>query len=130
MEIGSHTKPSPAQASAPSRAEQITAAAAAGTDVSPETAVQQAEAVRFEPRGTVGRRAALDEVIRGAMERHLTIDPETRAVVTESIDPDTGKVVRQIPDETLLKLRLYARELRDAENAESGDGQHRTAKLA
>ena len=96
--------------------------------------MQPAEPVRFEPHEGAGRSAALDEVVRAAMERHLTIDPKTRAVVVQSVDPHTGEVVQQVPDETLLKLRLYARELRDAGTSArgegAGDGAKRTTRIA
>lgn len=130
MEIGSSTKsPAPAGAPASPRAEAV-AATAVRTELPADVAVQQPEPVRFQPSEGAEKRAALDHVVRAAMERHLAIDPETKAVVVQSVDPATGKVVRQIPDETLLKLRLYARELRDATSAEAGEGAKRVTRIA
>ena len=129
MEIGSVTKSStPHGVSAQPRADPV--AGSVKTDLRPDAAVQPVESVRFAPDKGVEKRAALEEVVRRAMERHITIDPKTRAVVVESIDPDTGKVVRQIPDETLLKLRVYARELREAGGAEADEPGRRAGRIA
>ena len=39
------------------------------------------------------------------------IDPQTRTIVMQKKDRETGETVSQLPDETLLKLRAYSREL-------------------
>ena len=52
------------------------------------------------------------------IRRNITIDPKTREVLFQSIDRRTGEVVRQVPEEALLKLRAYAREMRDADNTD------------
>jgi uncharacterized FlaG/YvyC family protein len=45
-------------------------------------------------------------------ERDVTIDPATREVVLRMIDSRSGEVVRQVPDQALLRIRAYANELR------------------
>jgi hypothetical protein len=70
--------------------------------------------VRFEPSDGMAGRAALDAYLRAALRRDVEIDPATREIVTKVVDEGTGEVVRQMPDEALLRLRAYARELREA----------------
>ncbi len=45
------------------------------------------------------------------VQSRLVIEPRTRTVVLEKKDQRTGETVSQLPDETLLKLRIYSREL-------------------
>lgn len=132
MEIGSIAKPAAVSTPpAPQRVESLATAGAVKTELAPEASVQQAgkaEAVRFEPTQGVQARAALEAAIRDVIEHNITIDPKSREVVFQSIDKRTGEVVRQVPDETLLKLRAYAREMREAE---SSDGEvRRVEKIA
>ena len=57
--------------------------------------------------------------LREVIERRLEVDPKTRSIILRKTDRDTGEVVDQYPDETLLKLRALSRELieRDRESA-------------
>ena len=63
------------------------------------------------------------------VERKLVIDPQTRAIVIQKKDTRTGETVSQLPDEVLLKLRAYSRELseRARETAEANHQIERTA---
>jgi hypothetical protein len=128
------------------RAEVVATQGSIGVELAPEKTVQSAqagEAVRLDvrtqdrdarardaqTRAAFERRTAenqkqqrqadqdLDEVV----ERKLVIEPRTRAIVLQKKDQDTGETISQLPDETLLKLRIYSRELteraRDAADA-------------
>ncbi len=68
--------------------------------------------------------------LRDVIERRLDIEPKTRSVILRKTNRDTGEVVEQLPDETLLKLRIWSREIiernRDAEAARS----HEVERLA
>lgn len=61
--------------------------------------------------------------LREVIERRLDIDPKTRSVILRKTNRDTGEVVEQLPDETLLKLRTWSREIlersREAEASRS-----------
>lgn len=46
------------------------------------------------------------------VSRNVTIDPGTREVVLQAISKQSGEVVRQVPDQALLRIRAYAREMR------------------
>ena len=68
--------------------------------------------------------------LRDVIERRLDIEPKTRSVILRKTNRDTGEVVEQVPDETLLKLRIWSREIiernRDAEASRS----HEVERLA
>jgi flagellar protein FlaG len=107
---------------APQRAETLASAGAVRTELPPEAAVQQADApatVRFDPSDGSLERAALDEALQRVIHRRIVIDPKTREVVDQRVDSETGEVIRQVPDEAILKMRAFAREMRERmENSE------------
>jgi flagellar protein FlaG len=117
MDTGSIARPSPISAlNAPERVDTLAAAGAVKTDLAPEAAVQQVHeigAVRFEPSEGAEARAKLDAAMREVIDRRIEIEPTTREVVYQTIDRETGEVVRQIPDEALMRLRAYSREMRE-----------------
>lgn len=43
-----------------------------------------------------------------SVERHNRIDPDTKTVVYQEVDPASGDIVVQIPDAVVLKARAYA----------------------
>ena len=51
---------------------------------------------------------------RSDVSRNVTIDPGTREVVLQAISRQSGEVVRQVPDQALLRIKAYAREMRHA----------------
>ncbi|KFC67130.1 hypothetical protein FG93_04105 [Bosea sp. LC85] len=57
--------------------------------------------------------------LRDLIERRIVIEPRTREVVIQKKNRVTGETVSQLPDETLLRLRIYSREL--AEKARLAD---------
>lgn len=68
---------------------------------------------------------ATDETV----ERKLIIDPQTRAIVLQKKDLQTGETISQLPDETLLKLRAYSRELSERAR-EAEDPHHQIERTA
>jgi hypothetical protein len=130
MDTGGIAKIPAATAPTPLRAD-IVHPGAVRTELPPEAAVRPAdaaEAVRFEPARDLAQRAALDAALQDMIRRNIEIDPRTREVVEQVVDQSTGRVVRQTPEEALLRLRAYARELREPE--EAGDGTRRVEKIA
>ena len=72
-----------------------------------------------------GRRAADNEQASRVaqrttpqVERQNVLDPESNSLVYVATNTDTGQVLRQIPSETLLRLRVYAETV---ENQQSED---------
>jgi uncharacterized FlaG/YvyC family protein len=132
-----------------SRADVTAQAGSVAVELPPEKTVQSASAgaavnveVRAETRDAQsradGERRARDnaqnsrEAARAAdetVERKLIIDPRTRAIVLQKKDPDTGETISQLPDETLLKLRAYSRELSDRAR-EASEPQHQVERTA
>jgi hypothetical protein len=45
--------------------------------------------------------------------REITIDPQSREVIFRVIDVRSRQVVRQVPDEALLRMRAYTRAIAD-----------------
>jgi len=68
-------------------------------------------AVRVDLSDGVERRAALDQLLREVIQRHLIIEPRTREVVQQTVNSTTGEVLRQFPEEAILRLRAHAREM-------------------
>jgi flagellar protein FlaG len=118
MDTGGIAKiPAVTAPTAPPRADILHSAKGVATELASDAAVQQAgesEAVRFDPsRAAPG--AALDATVSEFIKRNIEIDPKTREVVFQVLDRDSGRVIRQTPDEAILRLRAYIRELRVAE---------------
>jgi flagellar protein FlaG len=69
--------------------------------------------------------------LREVIERRLEVDPKTRAIVLRKTDRDTGEVVEQLPDETMLKLRALSRELIERERESAAAAQtHEIERIA
>ncbi|HEY8383111.1 MAG TPA: flagellar protein FlaG [Microvirga sp.] len=117
MDVGSTSRtPSPSAATAPPRQETLVSAGAVRTELKPEDTVQQApetSPVRLELSQNAESRAAIDRALRETIDRRIDIDPKTREVVFQTIDRDSGEVIRQVPDEVLMRMRAYAREMRE-----------------
>jgi uncharacterized FlaG/YvyC family protein len=123
METGSISRPTPIPAhNAPQRTDSLAATGAVRTELPAEAAVQQVnevEAVRFEPSEGAKERAAAERALQDVIKRRIEIEPKSREVVYQKVNEETGEVVRQVPDEALMRLRAYAREMR--EKAEASD---------
>ena len=134
METGHVSKPVAPAAPAAPRVDILAAAGAVKTQLAPEAAVQQAgetPPVRFVPSDGADFSASLDSAMREVVERNITIDPRTRELVFQTISKETGEVVRQVPDEAMLRLRAYVREMREAEeNGRAGSDVPRVEKIA
>lgn len=121
MDVGSITRtPTPTPLNAPQRADSLVASGAVRTELKTEAAVQQVRPVdhaRFDPTNETASRAALDQLVRETIARRIVLEPKTREVIYQSVNEETGEVVRQVPDEAILRLRAYAREMREKDAA-------------
>ena len=62
-----------------------------------------------DPRASTSRTPAPDaKATETAMEPRIRIDQDTKAVVYQEVDPNSGDVVVQLPDPVVLKARAYA----------------------
>ncbi|WP_029063082.1 flagellar protein FlaG [Labrenzia sp. DG1229] len=73
-----------------------------------------------------GRRSADNEQSQRAaqrttpqVERRNVVDPDSESLVFVATNTDTGQVLRQIPSETLLRLRVYAETVENQQTEES-----------
>lgn len=126
-----------------SRAEVVATQGGVGVELAPEKTVQSAQAgeaisldiraqdrdarsrAAFEDRSAARQQqqAQNDVEIGDVFERRLVIDPSTRAVILQKKDRETGETIFQLPDETLLKLRIYSRELTERAREASDSGR-------
>ncbi|MTI45260.1 flagellar protein FlaG [Roseibium hamelinense] len=75
-----------------------------GEAVAPLDETQQNE----QSASSKEREQTLLDQVAPRLERSNNYDPEIDSFVYTATDPDTGEVVRQIPSETLRRLRVYA----------------------
>ncbi|MGH6782502.1 MAG: hypothetical protein ACREB5_10410, partial [Sphingomonadaceae bacterium] len=72
-----------------------------------------------------------EQHLRDLIERRIVIEPRTREVVIQKKNRVTGETVSQLPDETLLRLRIYSRELAEkARLADETSAQHYIERTA
>jgi|1186.fasta_scaffold33586_2 hypothetical protein len=119
----------PAPSTAP-RGDAVQAARGVATELPADAAVQQAgeaAATRFDSSRAPG--AAVDQGPSELVRRKVEIDPRTREVVFQVIDRETDRVMRQTPDEAILRLRAYIREMQAAQESARGSGP-RIEKIA
>lgn len=139
----------PAGTPAVARADVTAQPGSVAVDLPPEKTVQSAPAgdavhvdIGAEERDARSRSAGeqrafaneqngrtADRTVDEGFERKLIIDPQTRVVVLQKKDRVTGETISQLPDEVMLKLRAYARELgeRARETEETRHQVERTA---
>lgn len=109
MEIGSTARMAvlPAIGEAP-RVTDVAAPEAVRTELpAASTAQQPGPAPGDQRSGDRPRGNAAPDIAR-----ELTIDASTQEVVFRAIDKASGEVVRQVPDQALLRIKAYAREMR------------------
>jgi hypothetical protein len=58
-----------------------------------------------------------------ATTHEVIIDPQTREVIYRVIDVRSRQVVRQVPDEALLRVRAYARALANGDSPNQAQNQ-------
>jgi flagellar protein FlaG len=93
------------------------------------------ETVRPSTEANDGRRAAdnqrneqsLFETVSPKLERRNTVDPESNSVIYTATNTDTGEVVRQVPSETLRRLRAYTQTIETQSSPTSTQSIQRTA---
>jgi flagellar protein FlaG len=118
MDSGSISKPfSAAVLNAPQRIEPLASAGAVKTELPPEDSVQQVAetaAVQLTPSEGAMRHARFEQVLQRTIEKRLVDDPRSREPVQQSVDAETGRVVHQVPDEALLRIRAYVQEVSES----------------
>jgi hypothetical protein len=90
------------------RAPSAPVAQAVATDLSPAKTVTAAETV-LAARNTPYNPSASSDLF----QRTVVLDPATQDLIFRVVDVRSRQVVRQVPDEALLRMRAYARALAD-----------------
>lgn len=88
---------------------------AAQTELAAPKSVPQAG--KIEEHQDMGKRPQMAQT-----QKTFEVDPETAEFVFKAVDTRTGETVNQLPAETILKLRAYAKE--GAQQKESRVREH------
>ncbi|QCI63013.1 flagellar protein FlaG [Phreatobacter stygius] len=88
-----------------------------------------------DERTLADRKARMQRIadsIRESLQNRIDKDDDAGTLVYRTVDTDTGKVINQYPDELILKLRAYAREMQRKDEAKlAGANEHaRVEKVA
>jgi uncharacterized FlaG/YvyC family protein len=70
------------------------------------------------------RRARMERIadtVRESLQRRIEKDDAAGMLVYRTVDKVTGEVVRQFPDDMVLKLKAYAREMARKEEIQSAE---------
>ncbi len=88
--------------------------------------------ISFEQRtaGNQQQRQQSEQNLNDIVESRIVIEPRTRTVVLEKKDQRTGETISQLPDETLLKLRIYSRELAERAQDVQDAPRHEVERIA
>ena len=71
------------------------------------------------------RMQRLADSIRESLQQRIDMDDDAATLVFRTVNKETGKVISQYPDEMILKLRAYGRELqRREEEKAAGSAEH------
>lgn len=90
--------------------------------------VQQAVKTELDPSQSVTAAAASDNLRNDALSgseaslnRQYVIDPQTREVIFRVMDTRTRQIIRQVPDQALLRMRAYAKVLAEGKVPNAAD---------
>jgi uncharacterized FlaG/YvyC family protein len=74
----------------------------------------EGSAVRNEASQTAAAMSRMAELVARPTEQRFERDRKTDALVFKRIDPASGEVLMQLPEQSLLDLRAYLRDLEHA----------------
>jgi uncharacterized FlaG/YvyC family protein len=98
----------------------------------PSTYSVSADAPKRELRAELN--AALNERSRGVVAKEIqqkvTYNDAAREIVFSRVDPDTGSVIAQFPDDALLRQRAYVKSITDNASASCSECDGGAAKVA
>ncbi|WP_305983979.1 hypothetical protein [Roseibium sp. MMSF_3544] len=86
---------------------------AVNTDLPPEETVKPSSDASQGQRAANNKRdgKSLFESVTPQLERRNIVDPESESVIYVATNTNTGEVVRQVPSETLRRLRAYTKSI-------------------
>jgi uncharacterized FlaG/YvyC family protein len=111
METGLTTRPSGAGAQQSiARPEPIPTRQTVATELPPSQSVNASA-----ESGNARNDGAKPLAAQAQITREIVLDPHSREVIFRVRDERSGRVVRQVPDEALLRLRAYQRAIAEGE---------------
>ncbi|MDR7036968.1 MULTISPECIES: flagellar protein FlaG [Methylobacterium] len=96
-------------------------------DARPQAQAALAPAVSLSIGEAAETRNAAETAQQNARSGAYTRDAESQTLVYQVVDPASGDVVIQIPDEVVLRARVYAREASEAAAQKPGAAVERRA---
>jgi uncharacterized FlaG/YvyC family protein len=98
--------------------QSVATASHARADIAPQhqvaaTEIPQSKAVTA---AVAAAQARNNSARADAVTRDIVIDAHNREIIYRVIDQTSRQVVRQVPEQAVLRLRAYARALRDGES--------------
>lgn len=108
------------------------AAAAGGDDTARTDDRRTGDATATLDRQHLARLQRVADALREGLEKRVEDDQASETLVFRTVDTKTGRVVRQFPDDMILKLRAYAREMERREEEAGGPTmpEHRIERIA
>lgn len=100
---------------------------AAKTELPPANTVNPSANVETGGTAAQDNRAAHSSTPSAQVERRNVRDPESESLIFIATNSDTGEVVRQVPSETLRRLRAYAKTMSDQTTGVNPQNISRTA---
>jgi uncharacterized FlaG/YvyC family protein len=92
--------------------------------------VKDTESVRVDIRDErAAQQLARDKLLNDFIRSRATTDPRSREVVFQKVNTRTGEVVKQFPEEAILKLREYLDTQRGRDDG-GRDGDRRVTRIA
>lgn len=84
------------------------------------------DAAARDARILADRRARMERIadtVRESLQKRIEKDDDAGMLVYRTVDEVTGEVVRQYPDEMILKLKAYAREMARKQEVQAANDQ-------
>lgn len=91
------------------------------------------DAAARDARILADRRARMERIadaVRESLQRRIEKDDAAGMLVYRTVDTVTGEVVRQYPEEMILKLKAYAREMERRQEGQAAGEQRTVEKVA
>jgi flagellar protein FlaG len=85
------------------------------------TQLTAARSVTATSDAAASRNDATRAALAPSQTREVILDPHSREVIFRVVDVRSGRVVRQVPDEALLRLRAYTRAMSDGKSPHEAD---------
>lgn len=115
------TAKAPARESVPPVATETSRPKSVPAETAPDKAAERRDEkadAKFD-RDSIGQEQGFNsEANRPQIDRLFEVEPETATLVYKAVDPDDGDVVRQVPEDIILKLRAAYNDTKPTQETE------------